>query len=283
MGSVQKISGIHHVSAIGTNIQKSIDFYTSVLGLRLIKRTVKFDEPEVYQLVFGNKVGSPENNLSIFPHHDLKQGRHGTGMVNTTTYSVPMKALDFWKERFDKLGISYKHPQQRFGEEVYIYFEDRDGLGIELVFNDKDQREGYAHEDIPKEKAIRGFYNVEIWERNYARLAGLFIQQFSLHLIEEKGTRKRFAAADMPGKYVDVVSVPDAPRGFKGYGTVHRLAFTTSNVDTLFQLREQLNNLGLSPSFIIDKKYFQSVYFETFSGIGMEVSTATPGYTIDET
>ena len=196
----QLITGIHHVTAIAGNAQKNIDFYAGILGLRLVKKTVNFDAPEVYHLYYGDEQGLPGSILTFFPYGDIQNGRHGKGMLNTTTFSVPLESIAYWQKRLKQFNINYKPAQDRFGSEAVIYFEDHDGLGLELVFNDSDKRPGFSYGHIPAEYAIKGFYNVELWEEGYERTAGLLTEQMDHKLIAEKGNRFRFAATDAPGQ-----------------------------------------------------------------------------------
>src|SRR5689334_10035956 len=233
----QLITGIHHVTAIASDAQKNIDFYTGILGLRLVKKTVNFDGPDVYHFYYGDEDGNPGSILTFFPYQGLVNGRHGKGMLNTTAFSIPSASMDYWLERLKRFYVSFKKPQERFSGEVFVYFEDRDGLGLELVFNDRDPRKGYSNGAIPLEHSIRGFYNIEIWEEGYERTAALLTEQLDHRLIEEKGNRFRFAATDTPGNYVDIVCSPDSLRGLPGSGTVHHIAFATADKETQNELR----------------------------------------------
>jgi glyoxalase family protein len=181
------ITGIHHVTAIAGDTQKNIDFYTGILGLRLVKKTVNFDDPGTYHIYYGDEKGLPGSILTFFPYGGLIKGRHGKGMLNTTTFSVPLSATNYWMERLKRFGVSYKEPMERFEGEQIIYFEDPDGLGLELVFTDKDSRPGFTYGHIPIEHSIKGFYSVEIWEEGYERTAGLLTEQLDHKLIAEKG------------------------------------------------------------------------------------------------
>jgi glyoxalase family protein len=192
------ITGIHHITAIAGNTRDNLDFYTGILGLRLVKKTVNFDAPEVYHFYYGDEVGNPGSILTFFPYDGLVKGRHGKGMLNTTAFSVPLNSQNYWLERLKKYGIHYKDPQERFEGETVIYLEDKDGLGLELVFNDKDTRKGFSRGPVLPEYAIKGFYNAEIWEEGYERTAGLLTEQLDHKLIAEKGNRFRFAVRDAP-------------------------------------------------------------------------------------
>src|SRR5688500_9839565 len=140
-----QISGLHHVTAIAGSAKGNLDFYTKVLGLRLLKKTVNFDDPGTYHLYYGDEKGLPGTILTFFPYGDLVQGRHGKGMLNTTTFSVPLSSTNYWLERLKRFGISHKEPMERFESEQVIYFEDPDGLGLELVFTDRDNRPGFTY------------------------------------------------------------------------------------------------------------------------------------------
>ncbi|WP_298737716.1 VOC family protein [uncultured Chitinophaga sp.] len=278
----QLITGIHHVTAIAAGAQKNIDFYTGILGLRMVKKTVNFDAPGVYHFYYGDETGHPGSILTFFPYEGLAHGRHGKGMLNTTTFSLPITSMNYWLERLQRFDIAYKQPQERFEGEAVVYFEDADGLGLELVFNDKDTRSGFTYGHIPAEHAIRGFYNVEIWEEGYERTAGLLTEQLDHRLIAEKGNRFRFAATDAPGNYVDIVCSPDSLRGLAGSGTVHHIAFSTPNAATQQELRLKIVKRMLNPTPVLDRNYFTSIYFREPGGVLFEVATAGPGFTVDE-
>jgi glyoxalase family protein len=276
------ITGIHHITAIASGAQKNIDFYRGVLGLRLVKQTVNFDAPEVYHFYYGDEAGNPGSILTFFPYEGLIRGRHGKGMLNTTAFSVPAASLDYWLERLKKNNIPYKPPQERFEQEMVVYFEDEDGLGLELIFNDKDARTGYANGYIPEEYAIKGFYSAEIWEEGYERTAGLLTEQLNHILIAEKGNRFRFAASNSPGNYIDIVCSPDSMKGLSGSGTVHHLAFATPDKETQLAVRLKIVKRMLNPTPVLDRNYFTSIYFREPGGVLFEVATSGPGFAIDE-
>lgn len=278
----QLITGIHHVTAIASNAQKNLDFYTGVLGLRLVKKTVNFDAQEVYHFYYGDEAGSPGSILTFFPYEGLVNGRHGKGMLNTTAFSVPGSSLSYWLERFKRFGIPYKKPQERFDDEVAVYFEDEDGLGLELVFTNRDNRAGYTHGPVPAEHAIRGFYNVEIWEEGYERTAALLTEQLDHTLIAEKGNRFRFAATDAPGNYVDILCSPDSMKGLAGSGTVHHIAFATRDLASQEAVRLRMVKRMLNPTPVLDRLYFTSIYFREPGGVLFEVATTGPGFAADE-
>ena len=276
------ITGIHHVTAIASDAQKNIDFYTGFLGLRLVKKTVNFDAPEVYHFYYGDEEGNPGSILTFFPYSGLINGRHGKGMLNTTTFSVPVSSINYWLQRFKKFNVEYKEPIERLDGETVVYFEDPDGLGLELVFNDKDKRPGYSNGNIPLENSVKGFYNVEIWEEGYERTAGLLTEQLDHKLIAEKGNRFRFAATDSPGNYIDILCSPDRLKGLAGSGTVHHIAFATPARETQLEVRMKIVKRMLNPTPVLDRNYFTSIYFREPGGVLFEVATSGPGFAIDE-
>lgn len=276
------IKGIHHVTALAGEPQRNLDFYTGILGLRMVKKTVNFDAPDVYHFYYGDKEGNPGSILTFFPYEGIQKGRHGKGMLNITSFSVPSNSLLFWEERLKQYNINFKPARDRFENETVIYFEDPDGLGLELIFNDNDLRPGFSYGNIPVEHSIKGFYGVEIWQEGYERTAGLLIEGLNHRLISESGNRFRFAATDSPGNYIDIVCKPDTLRGLGGGGTVHHLAFSTSNTDSQKKVREKLTELGANPTPVLDRQYFRSIYFREPGGVLFEVATAEPGFSVDE-
>jgi glyoxalase family protein len=276
------ITGIHHITALADDPQKNLDFYTGILGLRLVKKTINFDAPEVYHFYFGNEMGDPGTIITFFPYEGIPKGRHGTGMVNTSTFSVPVTSLDYWKQRLKKFKIDYKDPQERFSDEIVIYFEDPDGLGLELVFNDKDKRQTFTYGHIPIQYSIKGFYSAEIWTENFEKTAALLTEQMNHRLIVEKGNRIRYAATDIPGNYIDLISMRNTKKGLGGGGTVHHIAFSTPTFASQEQVKKEIAERMLEPTPVIDRQYFKSVYFREPGGVLFEIATAGPGFAIDE-
>ncbi len=276
------ITGIHHVTALAGEPQQNLNFYTGILGLRMVKKTVNFDAPDIYHFYYGNEKGQPGSIMTFFPYEGIQKGRHGKGMLNVTTFSVPASSIHFWEKRLEKYKVKFKEPYERFNGESVIYFEDPDGLGLELVFNDTDSRPGFTYGPIPQEYAIKGFFSVEIWQEGYERTAGLLTETMDHTLIEEKGNRFRFAATDSPGNFIDIVCRPDSLRGLGGGGTVHHIAFNTADRKTQALVRDKLLQSGLNPTPVLDRQYFESIYFREPGGVLFEIATAKPGFAIDE-
>jgi glyoxalase family protein len=278
-----KITGLHHVTALTSDAQTNVDFYAGILGLRLVKKTINFDAPAVYHLYYGDENGNPGTILTFFPFHGLAKGRKGKGQLTITSFSIPVSALDYWTKRLIKFKIPFENPGERFDDEIFIYFEDKDGLGIELVANKSDKRKGFTYGQIPLEFAIKGFYGVSLNEEGYERTARLLTDQMDHNLIAENGNRFRFSASGQPGSFVDILCSPDILPGIGGSGTVHHVAFATQNDRTQLELREILMSKGIvNPTPVIDRQYFHSVYFREPGGILFEAATSDIGFTLDE-
>lgn len=278
----KNITGIHHITALAGDPQQNLDFYCGVLGVRLVKKTVNFDAPEVYHFYYGDEKGLPGSILTFFPYSGISRGRHGKGMLNVTSFSVPFSSMAYWEERLERFRIKKRRVMERFESEAALYIEDPDGLGIELVFSDKDNRPGFTYGHIPLEHSIKGFYGAEIWEEGYERTAAVLTEQLDHKLIAEKGNRFRFAATDSPGNYIDIVCSPDSLRGLSGGGTVHHIAFNTPDASSQLKAREKISKANLDPTPVLDRQYFKSIYFREPGGVLFEVATEGPGFAIDE-
>lgn len=277
----QLISGIHHVTALADDAQKNVDFYTGVLGLRMVKKTINFDSPDVYHLYYGNEAGAPGTIMTFFPYSGLVRGRHGKGQMTSTSFSVPDTSLDYWLTRLKKFNIAHGGVQQRFDSEVFISFEDIHGLGLELVFNKVDQRPGFSYGQIPIEHAVKGFYGVGLSEDIPERTAALLLEGMDHKLIQQKGNRVRFSASGVPGDFVDIITSSDS-RGLGGSGTIHHLAFATADDQSQLAVREKLMMKGLQVTPVLDRQYFHSIYFREPGGVLFEVATNPPGFSVDE-
>lgn len=274
------VAGLHHITALASDAQKNVDFYAGILGLRLVKKTINFDAPDVYHLYYGNKKGDPGTIMTFFPYPGIQQGRKGKGQLTITSFSISENAIDYWIKRLYKFNIPYEGPQQRF-EELFIYFEDYDGLGLELVAN-KDKRPGFTYGHIPLEFAIKGFYGITLSEECYEKTACLLVEQLDHTLIAEKGNRFRYSARGNPGDFVDVLCNPDLLKGLAGSGTIHHVAFATASDKTQLEARERLLKFGLNVTPVLDREYFHSIYFREPGGVLFEIATIPPGFTIDE-
>jgi glyoxalase family protein len=277
------ILGLHHVTALSSSAQQNVDFYAGILGLRLVKKTVNFDSPDVYHLYFGDETGSPGTILTFFPYEGMPKGRKGNGQVTVTSFSVPENSLDYWIKRLERFNIVCEPPRERFENELFVYFEDQDGLGIELVASKTDEREGFTDGLIPKEFVIKGFHSITLNVKDPEKTAALLTLQMDHTLIAEKNDRKRFSASGKPGGFVDILTNSSELRSIGGAGTVHHVAFATPNDKTQTEIRERLlNGRTADPTPVIDRMYFHSVYFREPGGVLFEVATCDIGMTLDE-
>jgi len=273
------IPGVHHVTAIASDPAENLAFYTDTLGLRLVKQSINQDDVSVYHLFYGDQQGSPGTSMTIFPYVGARQGQVGTGQVATTQFVVPEDSVAYWLDRLNGADVDTAEPQERFGETV-IAFEDPDGLPLELVAS-SDAPEGHPPRGpVPKEHAIRGFYGVTLSLVSADETAAL-LEEMGFESTREEGDRTRFRAGGDLGAVVDVLEDPQAPRGTPGAGTVHHVAFQVTE-DEQESWREVLQDHGLQPTQIIDRKWFKSVYARTQGGVLFEFATKEPGYTVDE-
>ena len=278
-----RIQGLHHVTAIAGEAQRNLDFYTQVLGLRLVKKTVNFDDPGTYHFYFGNETGDPGTILTFFPWEGITPGRRGPGQATETALAVPTDSFAFWLDRFKEYGVTYNNPAQRFDEE-YLTFLDPDGLKLELVASQQaDPRAGYTTEAIGEAQAIRGFQAVTLTLSDHQATARILTDVFGYELIEEHVNRYRYRTdAIATAATVDLVSVPGEPVGHVAGGSVHHVAFRVADQETQLHFRDKVAEAGLSPTPQIDRDYFMSIYFREPGGVLFEIATDPPGFTADE-
>ncbi len=276
------IKGLHHVTAMAANPQDNVNFYAGILGLRLVKKTINFDAPDVYHLYYGDETGTPGSIMTFFPFRDMVPGSQGHGQTKATTFSIPSKSVDYWIKRFEQFKVPFKAPKHRFNETV-IEFQDFDGLGLELITNDSDQRTPFSYGSIPLEYAIRGFYSVELLETKYEYTESVLVDLLNHEFVAEEGNRRRYAPKDaQPGQIIDLVYDGQRTFGVGGSGTVHHIAFDTETDDTQLEVRERVIRGGLMPTQVLDRQYFHSIYFREPGGVLFEVATSPPGFTFDE-
>ena len=275
------ITGIHHITAIAGNPQKNLDFYTGILGLRLVKKTINFDAPDVYHFYFGDELGSPGTVFTTFPFEGASKGTKGIGELTYTAFSIPVVSLDFWIERLEKFRIPISTPLTRFGEKL-IRFEDHDGMGIELIANDKDSRKGWTYGNIPLEFSIRGFYGATLNLKAKELTEKLLTQFMDYRFIAEENGRFRYGTKGGPGDIVDIVIDPNGRHGVQSAGTVHHIAFRTANVNSQKEIQEILMRNGFQVTEVKDRNYFKSIYFREPGGVLFEIATDDPGFAIDE-
>ncbi len=275
-----KISGLHHITAIADNAKRNYRFYTEVLGLRLVKKTVNFDDPGTYHFYFGDKVGTPGTILTFFPWEGIGKGFNGSGMATHIGYAVPPGSLEFWKEWLGQHSIEVV-AGELFGEKL-ISFSDPDGLQLQLIETD-DKREPWTGSGIGEEVALRGFHNVTLTLRKSYPTLKVLTDILGYDLKCEKEGRFRLVSQDTgTANIVDVVEDPLVSAGRGAAGTNHHVAFRVKNEDVLMKYREKILSAGLDITHKIDRDYFFSLYFREPGGILFEIATDNPGFTRDE-
>lgn len=275
--------GLHHITAIAGEPRRNVDFYTRVLGLRLVKKTVNFDDPSTYHLYYGDSVGTPGSILTFFPWAGIAKGRPGTGQVYATSFSVPAGSLEFWFQRLKAAHVQINGADTRWGEEV-LRFTDPDGLVLELIATaESDPRQPWTHPEILVEHGIRGFHAVTLAVNHDAPTLALLTQAMGYRQIASEAGRTRLTTGEGgPGTYVDVLVDPSLPRGLQGAGTVHHVAFRTPDDDAQAADLAAVRSLGLHVSPVMDRNYFHSIYYREPAGILFEIATDPPGFAVDE-
>jgi glyoxalase family protein len=274
--------GIHHVTAITADAQKNVDFYCGILGLRLVKLTVNFDDPGSYHLYYGDELGSPGTIITFFAWPDAPRGRVGPPQVTATSFSVSEGATNFWTERLKEHGVEARREVTRFGERV-LGFADPDGIALEIVATAQPGGRPRAGGPVPEEQAIRGFHGVTLSEEGYENTARLLTDVMGFRADGSEGNRFRYrAGAGEFAAVVDLLCVPDGRRGSMGAGVVHHVAFRTPDDGQQQAWRAEIVRRGYNVSPVMDRTYFHSIYFREPGGVLFEVATDNPGFTADE-
>lgn len=278
-----RILGIHHITAIAGDAQRNYDFYTKTLGLRMVKKTVNFDDPQTYHFYFGDEVGTPGSILTFFPWANVKQGKNGAGMATEIGYSVPEGSLDFWKKRFDKSGAKHSDISERFGEK-HLPFQDPDGLWLSLIEVKQDNRKGWETKEVSADVAIKGFHTVTLTLNSIKETAAVLTEVFGYKQVEKDGNIYRYQTdAVDSAAIVDLLEEPGAPRGINAGGTNHHVAFRVKDEETQMAFRQKVIDHGLQITEKINRDYFFSLYFREPGGVLFEIATDNPGFATDET
>jgi glyoxalase family protein len=277
------IQGIHHITAIAGNAQRNYDFYTKVLGLRMVKKTVNFDDPGTYHFYYGNESGAPGTILTFFPWQGIVSGRAGSGMATEIGYSVPGASLEFWADRFKTHHTAHDPIAGRFGE-TYLSFRDPDGLQLNLIASKyPDGRQGWTTAEVGDAAATKGFHSVVLTLKSIQATALILTDIFGYELKEQEGNRYRFITPASPtASVVDLVESPQEARGVNAAGTNHHVAFRVPNEAVQMEFREKILSKGLHITPKINRDYFYSLYFREPGGVLFELATDNPGFTVDE-
>ena len=278
-----KILGLHHITAIASDAQRNYDFYTKALGLRLVKKTVNFDDPGTYHFYFGDGVGTPGSILTFFPWTGVQRGRIGTGMPTEIGYAVPAGSLEFWNDRFSELKIKHGVMGERFGEQ-YLPFEDPDGLLLNLIVpTATDNRKPWTTNEVNENAATKGFYSIVLTVRKVEPTAKILTDIFGYELLSQEGNKYRFITdANPTANIVDIVEEPDGKPGHTAGGTNHHVAFRAKDDTVMMEFQEKVRSAGLGITEKIDRNYFYSLYFREPGGVLFEIASDNPGFAIDE-
>ena len=276
-------TGLHHLTAVASDPQANVDFYTGVLGLRLVKKTVNFDDPSAYHLYYGDESGTPGSIITFFywPGHEAR-GRVGAGQNTAIVFSAPAASLDFWQQHLAASKVAATR-RNRFGEEV-LAFADPDGIPVEIVAVTDDTRAGWTTAAIPAAHALRGMHTAELTVRAPQATEKLITETMGYRLVKREGNRARFtsAAAERSGAYIDVIADASAAPGAGGSGTIHHIAFSVPDDASELVMQKALHLAGYPVSDVRDRNYFHSIYYREPGGILFEIATANPGFAVDE-
>ena len=275
------IVGLHHVTAIASDPQQNLDFYTGILGLRFVKRTVNFDDPGSYHLYFGDDGGSPGTILTFFPLPRATRGHAGVGEVARTSFGIPLSSIDFWEQHLIENGVLVERSGKRFEHDV-LTFPDPDGTKIEIVgHTDAGPVNAPRFASVPPEHAIRGFYGVTLLEHRVQPTAAI-LKLMGFHQVAEENGRIRFAARGGAfGNHIDLLIDANAHFGNPGAGTVHHIAFRAADDASQLEWRDEISkHLNVTP--VLDRTYFHSIYFREPGGVLFELATDPPGFAFDE-
>lgn len=283
--AIKPLGGIHHVTALASDPARNVEFYTKVLGLRLVKRTVNFDDPNSWHLYYGDGAGSPGTILTFFPIPDLTPGRQGVGQAVETAFLVRPASLSFWIDRLVTRGIAFEGPSERFGQKV-VRFRDPDNLRLEIVADANGaDASGWDGMPVPPEHALSGLHSVTLWEQDREQTAQILTEDLGFRAGGQEENRFRFVSRrgdGTPGHVVDILSSPDFWRGGPGAGTVHHVAFRAADDDEQQRMHARFVAAGRNVTEVRDRKYFRSIYFREPGGVLFEVATDAPGFAVDE-
>jgi glyoxalase family protein len=278
------ILGIHHITALASDPQRNLDFYGAFLGLRLVKQTVNFDAPDVYHLYYGDETGRPGTILTFFPFPDADPGKRGAGEISAVAFMMPPGAMAFWAERLSAKGLSFDGPRERHGQQ-YLSFADPDGMRIELFEEERAAAmPAWGAGPVETPFALRALHGVTLLHRSAARTSALLTVGMGFSPEGSAEGRQRFTVGSGNDRAIlDIVEDPAAPAARQSAGSVHHIAWRVGSDAEQGEWRRSLTKAGVTPTEVIDRQYFRSLYFREPAGVLFEIATDPPGFTIDET
>jgi glyoxalase family protein len=278
------IQGLHHVTATVNDAQQDLDFYSGLLGLRLVKQTVNFDNHHVYHFYYGNESGTPGSLMTTFPYKGkgVPVGRKGAGQITATGFSVPPDSLGSWRKRLATRGVGVRDQGFRFGEE-FLAFDDPSGLSIELIVAQGDERPPWIAPDLDSAMAIRGVHSVTLTIGITEPSFDLLVDVLGYSILGKEEHRARLEIqGGGAGRSIDILAAPEAPIALNGLGTVHHVAMAVNTAEEQLAFRSRLLRLGIPVTEVLDRQYFQSIYFREPGGVLYEIATIPPGFLVDE-
>lgn len=278
------IPSLHHVTATVSEAPPDVRFYTGVLGLRLVKKTINFDNPGVYHFYYGDERGRPSTLMTTFPYggKGVPVGTRGRGQITVTTFSVPSGTLTYWRDRFGRAGLDPREGEERFGEAALVV-DDPSGLLIELREGEGDERAPWVAEGVDPAAAVRGIHGVTLTVGSAEPTVRFLTEVLGLEVVGRAGAMVRVATGrGAPGGYLDVLEAPDAAAAVNGLGTVHHVAMAVAGDEEQLALRRALVERGHQVTEVRDRQYFRSIYFREPGGVLYEIATEGPGFTTDE-
>ena len=277
-----QILGLHHITAIANEAKKNLEFYTKILGLRLVKKTVNFDDPGTYHFYYGDEVGTPGTILTFFPWEGIGKGKNGTGLATHTAFSIDKESYNFWKARLEAYDIAFK--EEIIFKEKCLSFEDYDGLQLRLVIaKNKDNRQGWQTNHIDKNMAIKGFHNVTLTLKELGATARILCGILGYRLMEIENNAYRFVTDTVANaNAIDIIVDEHMPPGLNAAGTNHHIAFRVENDEIMAYFQQKVLGAGLHITHKINRDYFYAMYFREPGGVLFEISSNNPGFTVDE-
>ncbi|NND70553.1 MAG: ring-cleaving dioxygenase [Rhodothermales bacterium] len=280
---MKPIQGLHHITAAASDPQRNLDFYETILGQRLVKTTVNFDDPGTYHLYYGDLVGTPGTIMTFFPWPNMRRGRRGIGEAAAVGYAIPDGSIVFWQDRLIQMDVEFSTEDNRFGDAA-ILLQDPDGMPIELIeSSDPTTIDHWGQGPIPAQHALRGFHSVTLWLDTLDKTADLLKDGLGYTFVNHDGERHRYkAASNDRALYVDLLKKPGMNRGAFGAGSIHHIAFRTVDDEEQQEYLDLLRSAGQQVTPVKDRQYFHSIYFREPGGVLFEVATDAPGFAYDE-
>ena len=280
---MKTIEGLHHITAVARDAQRNLDFYRNILGQRLVKKTVNFDDPTTYHLYYADYAGTPGSVITFFPWANTRRGARGNGTTNALAYNIAPEALGFWQEHLKKNDVAVEAVEKRFGADV-LAFDDPDGMRIELVAETSQANlASWADGPVDPRFALQGFHSATLWQNKIEPTANVLVNQMGYTLAGQEGSRYRFTSG--PNGYagsIDIIHRPGGSPAAFGAGSIHHIAFRVPNDPIELEYQIALRAAGLNVSEVRDRNYFHSIYYREPGGVLFEIATNNPGFAVDE-